>query len=78
MAVSGRELCHAIERSIDRPLDDHLRKIIRQFSVADVKRRGRPCTDKAPQDFALQEVDDLYPALLRKYEDEARQLMHFL
>jgi hypothetical protein len=65
MAVSGHELRHAIECSIDRPLDDRLRKIISQFSVAVVKRRGRPSTNKGREDFALHKVDDLYPALLR-------------
>jgi hypothetical protein len=73
MAVSGHELRHAIERSIGRPLDDRLRKIISQFSVAVVKRRGRPSTNKGREDFALQKVDDLYPALLRKYEEKARK-----
>jgi len=72
-AVSGDELRHAVEWSKGYELDDRLRKLISMFSVAAVKQRGRPSIGKGPEDFALQELDAMYPALLQKYEDEARQ-----
>jgi hypothetical protein len=71
--VSGDVLLAALEQSAGRQLDDRLRKVISKFSVAAVKQRGRPCISKGPEDFALKQVDARYPALLRKYEEEARQ-----
>ncbi len=73
MAVPGAELLHAIEWSVGHALDDRLRKVVSPFSISAVKRRGRPCISKGPEDFALKEIDALYPALLRKYDEEARQ-----
>ena len=73
MAISGHELRHVIEFSTDCQLNDRLRKIITRFSVAAVKSRGRPCTNKGAEDFALAEVDARYPALLGQYERDARQ-----
>jgi hypothetical protein len=73
MAVSGHELRRVIECSTDRQLDDQLRKIISRFSVAAAKSRGRPCTNRGAEDFALDEVDARYPALLGQYERDARQ-----
>jgi hypothetical protein len=72
-AVSGDELLHAIEWSVGQPLDDRLRKVVSAFSVVAVKRRGRPGNFKGREDFALRQVDARYPALLQKYEGEARQ-----
>lgn len=73
MAVPGAESLHAIEWSVGHPLDDRLRKVVGPFSISAVKRRGRPCSTKGPEDFALRQVDARYPALLQKYEGEARQ-----
>jgi hypothetical protein len=72
-AVSGDELLDAIEQSHGQHLDDRLRNVIRRFSVSAVKRPGRPSSCRGREDFALKEVDDRYPALLRKHEEEARQ-----
>jgi hypothetical protein len=66
-------LLGALEQSAGHQLDDRLRAVIRKFSVSAVKRRGRPSNPKAAEDFALADINDLYPALLRKYEEEARQ-----
>jgi hypothetical protein len=66
-------LRHVVEFSTDHRLNDRLRKMISRFSVAAVKSRGRPCTNKGAEDFALAEVDARYPALLRQYEGDARQ-----
>jgi hypothetical protein len=76
-AVSGDELLRAIERSENHQLDDRLRVIIRKFSVSAVKRRGRPSNCKGREDFALSELDERYPALLRKYEEEAQRSRRF-
>ena len=64
-AISGDELLDAIEHSQGHPLNDRVTKIVRSFSVAAVKRRGRPAT-KGRDYFALADVDDRYPALLQK------------
>jgi hypothetical protein len=72
-AVSGDELLDAIEQSEGHSLAHRLRDVVRKFSVSAVKRRGRPINNKGGEDFALKEVDDRYPALLRKHEEEARQ-----
>src|SRR5260370_4869884 len=69
--VPGDELLDAIEQSQGRQLDDRLRDVVRRFSVSAVKRRGRPSNSKGREDFALEEVDARYPALLRKHEEEA-------
>ncbi len=68
--VSGDELLDAIEHY---PLNDRVTKIVRRFSVAAVKRRGRPSKSKGREDFALEEVHARYPALLRKHEEEAQE-----
>jgi hypothetical protein len=72
-AVSGDELLHAIEWSQGHSLADRLRDVIRRFSVSAVRRRGRPSNYRGREDFALKEVDALYPPLLRKHEEEAEQ-----
>jgi hypothetical protein len=70
--VSGDELLHAIEWSGGH-MDDRLRDVVRKFSASAVKRRGRPINSKGGEDFALEEVNAWYPALLRKHEEEAEQ-----
>jgi hypothetical protein len=70
-AVSGDELLRAIEQSETRKLDDRLRDVIRKFAVSAVKRRGRPSNCTGREDFALAELDDRYPNVLRKYEEKA-------
>lgn len=72
-ALSGSELLAVIEQAQGRPLDDRLRDVVRKFSVSAVKRRGRPINSKGREDFALEEVNARYPALLRKHEEEARR-----
>ena len=72
-AISGDELLDAIEQSEGHSLAHRLRDVVRKFSVSAVKRRGRPINSKGREDFALEEVDARYPALLRKHEEEARQ-----
>jgi hypothetical protein len=72
-AVAGDELLDAIEQSQGHLLDDRFRDVVRKFSVSAVKRRGRPINSKGPEDFALEEVNAWYPALLRKHEEEAEQ-----
>ncbi len=72
-AVSGDELLDAIEQSVDLQLAAPLRDIVRKFSVPAVKRRGRPSNHRGREDFALEEVNARYPALLRKHEEEAQQ-----
>jgi len=72
-AVSGDELLHAIEWSEGHQLDDRLPDVVLRFSVSAVKRRGRPSNCKGREDFALEEVEARYPALLRKHEEEAQE-----
>ena len=72
-AVSGDELLDAIEQSEGHSLAPRLRDVVRKFSASAVKRRGRPINSKGGEDFALEEVNAWYPALLRKHEEEARQ-----
>ena len=71
MAVSGVELRRAIECSVGRPLDDRLREVISMFSVAAVKRRGRPSSCRGREDFAMEELDRLYSDLLQTFQDDA-------
>jgi hypothetical protein len=71
--ISGDELLDAIEQSQGHVLDDRARDVVRRFSVSAVKRRGRPSNYRGREDFALEEVDAWYPALLRKHEEEAEQ-----
>jgi hypothetical protein len=75
-ALCGEELLRAIEQSESRQLDDRLRDVILKFSVSAGKRRGRPSHCKGREDFALEELDDRYPALLREYEEGAQQSRH--
>ncbi len=72
-AVSGDELLGAIEQSQGHQLADRLRGVVRKFSVPAVRRRGRPTNPRGPEDFALEEVDARYPALLRKHQEEAEK-----
>jgi hypothetical protein len=71
--VSGSDLLGAIEQSVNLQLGAPLRDIVSKFSIPAVKRRGRPSVHKGREDFALEEVDDLYPPLLRKHEGEAKK-----
>jgi hypothetical protein len=69
--VSGSELLAVIEQAQGRPLDDRLRDVVRRFSFSAAKRRGRPNDCKGKRDFALEEVDERYPAVLEKYQEQA-------
>jgi hypothetical protein len=71
--VSGDELLDAIEQSQSHSLADRLRDVVRKFSVSAVGRRGRPRNCKGAEDFALEELNARYPAVLQKYQDEAQQ-----
>jgi hypothetical protein len=71
--MSGSDLLGAIEQSVNLQLAAPLRDIVSKFSIPAVKRRGRPSNHKGREDFALEEVDDLYPPLLRKHEGEAEK-----
>jgi hypothetical protein len=71
--VSGSDLLAAIEQSVDLQLAARLRDIVSKSSVLAVKRRGRPTNCRGREDFALEEVNNRYPALLRKHEEEAEQ-----
>jgi hypothetical protein len=71
--VSGEILLAAIEQSAGLKLPAPLPEIVAKASIPAVKRPGRPRNCKGREDFALEEVDARYPALLLKYEQEARQ-----
>jgi hypothetical protein len=64
-AVAGNDLLLAIEQSIQHSLPESVRDIVRQALIPAVKSRGRPTKFGAPLDFALEKVDQRYPALLR-------------
>jgi hypothetical protein len=72
-AVSGSDLLAAIEQSVGLQLAARFRDIVNKFSIPAVKRRGRPSSCKGREDFALEEVNDRYPALLRKFKLEGQQ-----
>ena len=71
--VSGGDLLAAIEQTVDLQLPACLRGIVSKFSLPAVKRRGRPTSCRGREDFALEEVDARYPAILRKFKLEAQQ-----
>jgi hypothetical protein len=71
--VSGETLLAAIEQSAGLKLAAPLAEIVIKASISAVKRLGRPPNSTGREDFALLEVDARYPALLRKYAEEARQ-----
>jgi hypothetical protein len=70
--VSGEILLAAIEQSVGLKLPAPLPEIVGKASISAVKRPGRPPNSKGREDFAFEKVDAHYPALLRKYEEEAR------
>jgi hypothetical protein len=71
--ASGDMLLAATEQSLGFELPRPLRAIIAASSIPAMTRPGRPLNSRGREDFALEEVDGRYPALLRKYEEEARQ-----
>ena len=73
VAVTGDALLHAIEWSLGHRLDDPLREEVSKFSISADKRRGRPRSCNHLENFALGEVNARYPALLQKYEEDAKQ-----
>ena len=71
--VPGKILLAAVEQAVGRKLPAPLPEILTKASIPAVKRPGRPPNSKGREDFALEEVDARYPALLLGYEKEARQ-----
>lgn len=69
--VAGEDLLRAVEQSGQQPLSVSARDIIRRASIPAVKIRGRPSKIGAKMDFALEKLDQRYPALLR-YEQRRR------
>jgi hypothetical protein len=70
--IPGDELLFAIEQSEGHQLDDRLRDIIHKVSVPVAGRRGRPSNCRGQEDFAMAELDERYPTLLRKHREEAQ------
>ena len=64
-AVAGDDLLLAIEQSIQQPLSEVARAVVRRAIIPAVKARGRPSKFGALLDLALDKVDQRYPALLR-------------
>jgi len=64
-SVSGEEILLAIEQSIQQPLSEAVRTVVRRAIIPVVKTRGRPSKFGALLDLALDKVDQRYPALLR-------------
>jgi hypothetical protein len=71
--VCGETLLAAIEQSLGLKLAAPLAEIVTKASIPAVKRPGRPTNSKGQEDFALEEVDARYPALLLAYEEKARE-----
>jgi hypothetical protein len=74
--VAGDDLLRAIEQITGAPLPEEARNFLLLAVIPAVKRRGRPPSksqDRGREDFAMKEVDDRYPALLQKHEQEVRQ-----
>jgi hypothetical protein len=71
--ISGETLLAAIEQSLGHKLAAPLAEIVTKASIPAVKRPGRPTNSKGQEDFALEEVDARYPALLLAYEEKARE-----
>jgi aminopeptidase N len=63
--VCGDDLLLAIEQISGQPLSEVARDLVRRAVIPAVKSRGRPPKFGAPLDFALEKVDQRYPALLR-------------
>src|SRR5882757_5009143 len=73
VGVSGDALLQAIEWSLGRRLDDSLREEVSKFSISADNRRGRPRSGNHLESFALGKMNARYPALLQKYEEDAKQ-----
>src|SRR5262245_48264846 len=69
--VSGTELASAVKRSLGCDLPPELLELLVAFSVPAVKRRGRPPNCLAREDFALEELDERYSALLPQLQAES-------
>jgi hypothetical protein len=72
--VAGDDLLLAIEQIIGAPLPEEARNFLRLAVIPAVKTRGRPQKFGALREFALEEVDRLYPALLREEEQKKQRL----
>jgi hypothetical protein len=71
--VCGETLLAAIEQSLGLKLAAPLAEIVTKAAIPAVKRPGRPPNSKGREDFALEEVDARYPALLLEHEEKARE-----
>ena len=69
-AVSGQDLLRAVEQRLS-PLPVELRELFPTFSSS-VPRRGRPPSNRAREDFAMEEVDERYFSLLGKFQSEKK------
>ena len=63
--VSGEDILLTIEQSIRQQLPEDVRSLVRLSVIPAVKARGRPSKFGAQLDFALEQVDRRYPAVLR-------------
>jgi hypothetical protein len=63
--VCGDDLLLAIEQISGQPLSEVARNLVRRALIPAAKSPGRPSKFGAPLDFALEKLDQRYPALLR-------------
>jgi hypothetical protein len=70
--ASGNDLVRALDQLDGPKLSDCVREIVRQFSAPAVKARGRPANPRGRIDFALEELDAAYPALLASFQKASR------
>ncbi|SRR6266404_799162 len=74
-AVTGDDLLLAIEQSIQQPLAEAVRIVVRRAIIPAVKTRGRPPKFGVLLDLALDKVDRRYPALLRYEKRKKKRLL---
>lgn len=73
--VAGDDLLLAAEQILGVPLPEDARIFLRLANISAVKKRGRPRKFGASRDVALEEVDQLYPLLLRDEEEKKERLL---
>ena len=68
--IGGEAILRAVEQFAGKAATGGLRELLLEASIPQRKpgRRGRPCNHSGKDDFALEQIDKIYPWLLKRYQ----------
>lgn len=68
--IGGEAILRAVEEFAGKAATAGLRELLVEASIPHrtPRRRGRPCNHRGKEDFVMEQIDKIYPWLLKRYQ----------